>query len=181
MQLICHAHWASAMHGAWCGETSWSHMRFSNAPLSPSSWDHSHCKVRQVHRMQNVPTSGRIGQITPAVKGVPNASEHGRKSEMAHIVGPHWWNSCKSYCKSLPSFTVPAPSPCPDVPPNTSHGCGWRAKRCMLQMLFSMMVMPSFLTKGSHEATEIGTASDAELCLARITFCKKNGPPMVPR
>ena len=53
-------------------------------------WLRHPCRLGDPHRFraggqnQKWPTSGQIGYVTPAVSGIPTASERGAKSEVAH-------------------------------------------------------------------------------------------------
>ena len=55
-----------------------------------ANWLPHPCHIGDPHRMHSVgqnqkwPTSGQIGYLTPAVSGIPTASERGAKSEVAH-------------------------------------------------------------------------------------------------
>ena len=66
----------------------WNHFLTSLAPFgglatSPLRSGRSPT-LQSVEQNQKWPTCGRIGYITPAIWGVPNASECGTKSEVAH-------------------------------------------------------------------------------------------------
>ena len=55
-----------------------------------AKWLPHPCRIGEPHRFkaggqnQKWPTSGQIGYLTPAVSGIPTASERGAKSEVAH-------------------------------------------------------------------------------------------------
>ena len=80
-----------------------------------------------LHQNQHRHTSGRMGYITPAVWGDPNASERGAQSEMAHKwAGGGWWRTSSRF---LPP-TLPDRGSTAKMAPNTSYVSFLKAHKC---------------------------------------------------
>ena len=64
-------------------------------------WLRHLCRLGDPHRFraggqnQKWPTCGQVGYITPAVSGIPRASERGTKSEVAHLWARWLRNPCR--------------------------------------------------------------------------------------
>ena len=91
-----------------------------------AKWLPHPCRIGDPHRWGNQkwPTSGQSGYLTPAVSGIPTASERGAKSEVAHkwakwlphpcrIGDPHRWGNQKWPTSGQNGYLPPAVSGIP--------------------------------------------------------------------
>ena len=110
-----------------------------------AKWLHHPCHLEDPHRFRagpgnkKWPRSGQSGYSTPAVSGIPTASERGAKSEVAHKWGKWLHHPCRSgdphrfraggKIRSAPQKGKVATSPLPSWGPTPLESGGQNQKR----------------------------------------------------